>query len=107
LRAPPTPRAEEDAEGVAFRLVSVAATGTPDGCAGRDWLVYHIAQGANVIMGYRRGTVKTVTAEVELIVSGLNERRVHGKARSGAHRGRPPAAAAAAKAEAPAEPADE
>ena len=84
-----TARAAEDPEDVAFRLVSVATTSTPEGCAGRDWLVYHIAQGTNVIMGYRRGTVQTVTAEVELIVLGLNARRVSGKGRPGPKRGRP------------------
>ena len=97
-----TTRAAEDPADVSFRLVSVTTTSTPEGCAGRDWLVYRISQGANMIMGYRRGTLQTVTAEVELIVLGLNERRVSGKGRPGPKRGRP-----AANAPAPAAPAAE
>ena len=98
-------RAADEPDDVAFRLVSVETTRTPEGCMGRDWLVYRIAQGANIIMGYRRGTLQAVTAEVEQIVLGLNERRVSGKGRPGPKRGAPAAkSAAAANA---AEPADE
>ena len=104
--AAPASRATEDAEDISFRLVSVKTTSTPEGCQGRDWLVYQIAQGANMIMGYRRGTLQTVTAEVELIVLGLNERRVSGKGRPGPKRGRPAATGAAPASSAP-EPADD
>jgi len=106
MHAKPKSHAGEDLDEIAFRLVSVETARTPEGCAGRDWLVYRIAQGANVIMGYRRGTREAVTAEVEQIVRGLNERRVSGKGRPGPKRGRPAAAATATAASA-AEPADE
>ena len=56
---------------------------TPEGCVGRDWLVYQIAQGSNVITGYRRGDLPAATADVERIVVGLNERRIAGKGRPG------------------------
>jgi hypothetical protein len=64
---------------------------------GRDWLVYEIAQGGNVITGYRRGDLHSATADVERIVVGLNERRVAGKGRSGP-KPKPTAGAAAAAA---------
>jgi hypothetical protein len=38
--------------------------------------MYRIAQGPNVINGYRRGDLASVTTEVEKIVTGLNERRL-------------------------------
>jgi hypothetical protein len=43
--------------------------------------VYEIAQGTNLITGYRRGDLPSVTAEVEKIVVGLNERRISKKGR--------------------------
>jgi hypothetical protein len=64
-----------------FRLVAIRAARTPEGCAGRDWLVYEIAQGRNLITGYRRGDLPSVTAEVERIVVGLNDRRISKKGR--------------------------
>jgi hypothetical protein len=78
-----------------FRLVSVTTTSTPSGCIGRDWFVYRISQGKNVITGYRRGDSKAVRDEVDRIVVGLNERRLTRKERTGPKRGRPPAQAAA------------
>jgi hypothetical protein len=68
-----------DAE--AYRLVTIRPVAAPEGCLGRDWLVYRIAQGTNVITGYRRGDVQTATADVEKIIVGLNERRVWSKGR--------------------------
>jgi hypothetical protein len=62
-----------------YRLVSIAATRAPGGCTGSDWLVYRIAQGDNLITGYRRGDLPTVTIAVEQIVRVLNERRVWAK----------------------------
>lgn len=69
-------------------MLSVAATTTPPDCVGRDWHVYRIAQGVNVITGYRQGDSKAVRAEVEQIIVGLNERRVSRKGRPGPKRGR-------------------
>jgi hypothetical protein len=77
-----------------FQLVSITATSAPPECTGRDWHVYRISQGGNVITGYRQGDPKAVRAEVEQIVVGLNERRVSRKSRPGPKRGRPPASAA-------------
>lgn len=78
LCASSTPAAEslealEDAE--RYRLVSIEAARTPDGCAGRDWFVYRILQGVNAITGYRQGSRAQVSAEVETILAGLNGRR--------------------------------
>ena len=64
-----------------YRLISVRHTSAPGGSVGDDWHVYSIAQGANLITGYRRGTVARVTEDVERIIAGLNERRM-------IHRGR-------------------
>jgi hypothetical protein len=79
LSSSATPAAVSDEE--SFRLVAIRAARTPEGCAGRDWLVYEIAQGTNLITGYRRGDLPSVTAEVEKIVVGLNERRISKKGR--------------------------
>ena len=75
----------------AFRLVSIRAAGAPSGCVGRDWFEYRIAQGENVITGYRRGNLSAATAEVENIVNGLNERRQGAKGRGRPAAGRPAA----------------
>jgi hypothetical protein len=73
--APPTAASGEvGADG--FRLVSIQPAPPPSGSAGRDWFKYRIAQGANLINGYRRGELAAVTADVERIVAGLNERRI-------------------------------
>jgi len=60
----------------AFRLVSINRTSAPSGAAGNDWHIYRIAQGPNVMVGYRRGSMAGVTADVEQIVTGLNDRRI-------------------------------
>jgi len=96
---------DNDAHGEAFRLVSIRAAGAPSGCTGRDWFEYRIAQGANVITGYRRGSLSVATAEVESIVDGLNERRQGAKARGRPPSGRPAAPPAAGTQAADAEPA--
>ena len=59
----------------AYHVVSIQRSSAPEGSAGHDWHVYRIAQGNNMICGYRRGNAATVTADVDRIVSGLNERR--------------------------------
>jgi hypothetical protein len=73
----------------AFELVSIDPTAAPNGGAGDDWLVYRIAQGLNLITGYRCGSRANVVAEVERIVVALNERLlVRGRPYRSA--GRPP-----------------
>jgi hypothetical protein len=62
------------AEG-AYRLVAIDPTKAPDDSEGKDWFLYRIAQGENLIRGYKRGSRAGVTAEVEQIVVSLNERR--------------------------------
>ena len=71
-----------------FRLISISSTPAPSGHAGRDWLVYRIAQGKNIITGYRRGELKTASAEVETIVTSLNQRRQSTKTKPGRKPGR-------------------
>jgi hypothetical protein len=72
-RTDTAPSGPPDAE--SYRLVSILPASAPSGSAGRDWLMYRIAQGKNMITGYRQGDIGAVTAEVERIVIGLNERR--------------------------------
>jgi hypothetical protein len=78
----PTPAFDPNHE-EAYKLVGIEAVSTPEGCTGRDWHVYRIAQGTNVITGYRQGSLVSATSEVEKIVVGLNERRVASKGRPG------------------------
>jgi hypothetical protein len=63
-------------DGNEFRLVSIRSAPAPSGSAGQDWFVYCIAQGTNIINGYRHGDLADVTLGVESIVAALNERRV-------------------------------
>jgi hypothetical protein len=69
-----TARASANVVAEAYRLVSIDAAPAPHGDTGQDWLVYKIAQGSNFITGYRRGSRQSVGAEVDRIVTGLNER---------------------------------
>lgn len=62
----------------AYRIVAIHRASAPTGSVGRDWHMYRIAQGTNMITGYRRGEAAAVTADVEKIVAALNERR-HGR----------------------------
>ena len=80
--------ATADADSERFRLISIGSARAPSGCSGQDWLVYRIAQGKNIITGYRRGELKTASAEVETIVTSLNERRVSAKTKPGRKPGR-------------------
>ena len=66
-----------------YRLVGIEPARAPEGCTGRDWLIYRISQGHNLITGYRQGDLVAETAEVERIVVGLNERRIASKGRPG------------------------
>ncbi|HUQ52620.1 MAG TPA: hypothetical protein VM692_10385 [Gammaproteobacteria bacterium] len=82
-----------DVDSERFRLLSITATRTPAGCSGHDWLVYRIAQGENIITGYRQGDLKTASAEVDAIVTSLNERRRSTKTKPGRKAGGAAAAA--------------
>jgi hypothetical protein len=77
-----TPASDANQE-EAYRLVAIEPVRAPEGCTGRDWLIYRIAQGENVITGYRQGDLRAATAEVERIIVGLNERRIASKGRPG------------------------
>jgi hypothetical protein len=101
-KRPPAPAPSAgDEEG--FRLVVIEPVRAPEGCVGRDWLVYRIAQGGNIITGYRQGELRAATAEVEKIVDTLNERRVSSKNRSGP---KPKASTGTAAAASPPAPVD-
>jgi hypothetical protein len=88
------PAAADEPGDPSYRLVSIDTTRAPSGCTGTGWLVYRIAQGDNVITGYRRGDLRTVTIAVEQIVTVLNERRVWAKPAARSKRARSTAAAA-------------
>jgi hypothetical protein len=66
----------EDLADDAYRLLSIDRTSPPTGSEGRDWMKYRITQGTNLITGYRRGSLATVTEDVKKVVDGLNERRM-------------------------------
>jgi hypothetical protein len=66
---------DESADDESYRLISVDAVSTPEGCLGSDWHIYRIAQRENVITGYRRGDLTRVKADAETIVTALNGRR--------------------------------
>jgi hypothetical protein len=70
-------------EAQAFRLIAIRPEVAPEGCVGRDWFVYEIVQGENMITGHRRGEIDAVTADVERIVLGLNERLMKTKGKPG------------------------
>lgn len=83
-----------DPHGEDFKLISIDATPAPSGFVGRDWFVYRIAQGKNVITGYRQGNLAAVSADVKTIVTALNDRRRSTKPKPGRKPGRRPADAA-------------
>jgi hypothetical protein len=83
----------DDVDEESYRLLSIEGVRAPEGCAGRDWFVYRIAQGGNEITGYRRGARDQVGAEVETIVSNLNDRRQWTKSKKDAQAERRAAAA--------------
>ena len=66
---------DESAADERYRLISIDAVRAPEDCGDSDWHRYRIAQGENGITGYRRGNLARVTADVEAIVTALNERR--------------------------------
>jgi len=78
----------DEADSERFRLISIGASRAPSGVTGHDWFMYRIAQGSNIITGYLRGELKTASAQVETIVTSLNERRISGKSKPGRKPGR-------------------
>jgi hypothetical protein len=74
-RRPAAADNEPPAEG-AYRLLAIEPTKAPDGGGSRDWFAYRIMQGENLIRGFRRGSLASVTTDVEQIVVSLNERRM-------------------------------
>lgn len=67
-----------DVEGLVedyYRVESISPAAGPAGDPDRDWLSYRIVYGDSVITGLRQGSLAAITAEVERIVAGLNERR--------------------------------
>ena len=60
----------------AYQIVSVRPAEAPADAQGSDWQCYVIAQGSNIIRGYRKGNLAAVTRAVEEIVNQLNDRRV-------------------------------
>lgn len=58
-----------------FEMSSLEKAEAPTGAEGKNWYRYVINQGVNEIVGYRQGSRKTVSQEVEEIIVHLNERR--------------------------------
>jgi hypothetical protein len=85
---------DESADDEQYRLISIDAACAPEGCAGNNWHIYRIAQGANGITGYRRGDLAHVRADVEAIVTALNGRRQWTKSKATSMSQRRAAAAA-------------
>jgi hypothetical protein len=96
MKSEPSPREAAESGDESFRLISIKPAPAPSGHTGRDWLAYRIAQGKNIITGYRRGDLKAVTAEVAILVKSLNERRHSSKPKPGRKAGARSAAEAAA-----------
>jgi hypothetical protein len=64
-----------DQNDVPYELRTVHRADAPPGSEGKDWVRYEIAQGTNLITGYRQGSVSSIKRAAEEIVVGLNERR--------------------------------
>ena len=58
-----------------FEMSSLEKADAPTGAEGKNWYRDVINQGVNEIVGYRQGSRKTVSKEVEEIIVSLNERR--------------------------------
>ncbi len=65
----------------AYRVLSIERTSAPGGADEADWFKYTIGVGADVVTGYRRGTLPVVQRDVEDVVDGLNGRRMVGRNR--------------------------
>ncbi len=64
------------AKGDPYEIMSIKSSEPPSGFDGSNWYKYEIAQGGNVILGYRSGNRQSVTHAIEAIVVQLNERRL-------------------------------
>ena len=64
-----------------YEIVSVEKTDPPSGTEGSDWYHYVIAQGPNIIRGYRQGALSAVKIAVAEVVEQLNQRRFGKRAR--------------------------
>jgi len=62
-----------------YEIVSIRKTESPPGAVGSDWHRYEIAQGTNIINGYKQGSLNSVTAAVEENVAQLNERYLYNR----------------------------
>jgi hypothetical protein len=71
----PDATATVDNSATAYRLIDIEPTPPPEGSSG-EWFAYRIAQGANMIRGYKSGSRFSVAADVEQIIVVLNERRL-------------------------------
>ena len=63
-------------KGDPYEIMSIKPSEPPSGFDGSNWFKYEIAQGGNVILGYRAGNKQSVTTAVKTIVVQLNERRL-------------------------------
>jgi len=77
-----------------FELVSVQKSSAPDGGEGGNWFSYRIAQGTNMITGYRQGNLTAIKAALQETVVALNERRSPKRGRVQLTQTRKPKAAA-------------
>ena len=59
-----------------YRIQSIVPAKPPIGAVGASWFHYVIAQGDNLINGYRQGSLESVTLAIEENVELLNERRL-------------------------------
>ena len=59
-----------------YRLVLIQRTAPPAGARGSNWYFYEIAQGTNIIHGYRQGRLKAVKLLVEENIVLLNARQL-------------------------------
>jgi RNA recognition motif-containing protein len=64
-----------------FTLISSGDSVAPGGAEGHDWVRYEIAQGNNVIVGYRRGDLAAVRNQLEQMILDLNKRRLPNRGR--------------------------
>ena len=59
-----------------FKIVSVTKSKGPEGSDNKDWYRYVISQGKDPIVGFRRGSKKSVVEAAEGVVFCLNERLI-------------------------------
>ena len=58
-----------------YKLKSLVASNPPAGAAGNNWFHYSIAQGSNIINGYRQGQLDSIYNDLTQNIEALNERR--------------------------------